>query len=131
MDEEYFDKEDFLQKVYPILADGYPAHQGQLKLHNSPARFRTLACGARWGKTTAAAAEIMAAMASEPDIYWCVGPIYRTSNVIFKKILWGWMQFRPKLVEKYSESEKYLRLISGAECYGMSADNPASLLSVG
>lgn len=131
MEEADFNKEDFLQKVYPILADGYPAHSGQLKLHNSPARFRTLACGARWGKTTAAAAEIMAAMASDPDIYWCVGPIYRTSNVIFKKILWGWMQFRPKLVEKYSESEKYLRLKTGAECYGMSADNPASLLSVG
>ena len=109
----------------------YKPHAGQVNLHRSCARFRILACGARWGKTTAAAYEICAAMLDQPDTYWCVGPIYSIANVIFKKILHIWLNNRPDFVEKYSESERYIKLINGAECHGKTADNPASLLAVG
>lgn len=62
-----------------IFADlGYVPHAGQLEVHRSKALRRVLACGVRWGKSTCAAMEAIAAALEprEASLGWFVGPTY-------------------------------------------------------
>jgi hypothetical protein len=56
----------------------YTPHPGQLLVHRSRARFRVLACGTRWGKSTCAAMEAVAALLEprERAVGWLVAPTY-------------------------------------------------------
>jgi len=120
-----FDKLAFFDAI------GYQPHPGQMKLHLATARYRILACGSRWGKSTAASREAMAAMMKPDSLGWVVGPTYDLASIVFREIMYGWLKARPDFVEDYSETRGYMRLINGAECYAKSADNPASLLGRG
>ena len=55
----------------------YEPHSGQMEFHKSQARIRVLACGRRWGKTTAAVVEALLMSLSEPGTRgWVVAPSY-------------------------------------------------------
>ena len=67
----------------------YEPHAGQMLVHRSRARKRVLACGVRWGKSTLAAMEAIAA-AMEPresSIGWVAAPTYDLSKRIFDIIV--------------------------------------------
>jgi len=110
---------------------GYIPHRKQLQLHSTDKRYRILACGARWGKSLCASKEAMFAMLYPESLGWVVAPTYDLSNVIFRLVLLGWFRARPDMIENYSETRQHIKLINGAECYGKSADNVASLLGRG
>lgn len=53
---------------------GYEPHAGQIDFHESPARFKTLTCGRRLGKTISGVRDI-GPLVYLPDAYiWIVGP---------------------------------------------------------
>jgi len=58
-------------------------HPGQLEVHNSPARFKVLAAGRRWGKTRLSVNEALSVAINGGHAWW-VAPTYKTSNV-------GWL----------------------------------------
>ena len=67
---------------------GYQPHSGQWRVHRSTATRRILACGVRWGKTTCAAMEGLAA-ALEPatrSVGWVVAPTYDLADRVFREI---------------------------------------------
>src|SRR6266850_3352865 len=68
---------------------GYEPHPGQLEVHRSAKKRRVLACGVRWGKSWAAAAEGLAA-AMEPrerSIGWVVAPTLDLAERVFNQIV--------------------------------------------
>ena len=51
-----------LEKTELFRFVGYEPHEGQLEVHLSKAPRRVLACASRWGKSTCAAMEAVAAL---------------------------------------------------------------------
>ena len=122
----------------------YNPHPGQQLFHDSKARFRALACGARWGKERCCVPEminVISRQANEPDRpsrnlvpnihWWAVGPTYALTKQLWMELKF----FTPgKLIENINETEKYIRW---RKCYGgaliemKSARKPEELVSVG
>lgn len=78
-------------KEYVFSKIGYKPHsKEQLAIHNSTARFRTLACGRRYGKTTFGAREMEAAILDpeKAGYYWIVGPNYVQGEKEFRIIFY-------------------------------------------
>lgn len=91
---------DAERKQYIFDQVGYKPHsKKQSNIHFSDARFKILACGRRYGKTTFGGKELTAALCDPEEIgyYWIVGPKYSTGEKEFrivwddviKKLKWG------------------------------------------
>lgn len=66
---------------------GYEPHSPkQAHIHESPARFKALACGRRYGKTTFGGNDLTVAMMDHlhPGHYWIVGPKYTLGEKEFR-----------------------------------------------
>mgnify|MGYP000722087285 CR=1 FL=1 len=116
---------------------GYEPHEGQKPIHESRAPRRVVACGVRWGKTTLAAMEGLAA-AMEPmtrSVGWVVAPTYDLADKVFREILFMAHRKLPHRIVKIQENQKriVLRNAGGgeSEIRAKSADNPVSLLGEG
>ena len=104
-----------------------PLHEGQLAVWNSPARFKVLCCGRRWGKTMLGALECIATAVKGGHAWW-VGPSYPVAGI-------GWRQIK-KLAAQIdgavkNEVERRVTLPGGGWAQVKSADNPDSLRGEG
>lgn len=115
----------------------YEPHPGQWEIHRSAAPRRVVACGVRWGKTTCAAMEGLAA-ALEPkerSIGWVVAPTYDLADRVYREIQLAVVQHLSHRVVSIKDSEKRLiiRNLAGgtSEIKAKTADNPVSLLGEG
>jgi phage terminase large subunit-like protein len=102
-------------------------HPGQLEVHNSPARFKVLAAGRRWGKTRLGVNECLD-VAAQGGRAWWVSPSYKTSEV-------GWRPLR-QITRKIPNAEvrlvdRMVTLPGGGFVAVRSADNPDSLRGEG
>jgi hypothetical protein len=121
-----------------IFADlNYEPHPGQKEIHDSTASRRIVACGVRWGKTTCAAMEGLAA-ALEPrerSVGWIVAPTYDLADRVYREIQLAAVQYIKHRVISIKEGERrlILRNLAGgtSEIRAKSADNPVSLLGEG
>lgn len=116
---------------------GYVPHPGQFEVHRSTAARRVLSCGSRWGKSTAAAGEALAA-AMEPrqrSMGWVVAPTYDLADKVFREIvIIAAEKLRHRMATlKENEKRLVLRNLAGglSELRAKSADNPTSLLGEG
>jgi len=68
---------------------GYQPHPAQWEVHRSKAPRRVLACGCRFGKSLAAAAEgIAAAMQPRPrSMGWVVAPTFELCDKVYREIV--------------------------------------------
>jgi Terminase large subunit, T4likevirus-type, N-terminal len=116
---------------------GYEPHPGQALVHRSRATRRVLACGVRWGKTTAAAMETVAALLEprEQALGWVVGPTYEHSERIFEKVasvMEKHLAHRIRRLDRRGHQLVIHNLSGGlSELQAKSADNSASLLGDG
>ncbi len=116
---------------------GYAPHAGQVQIHRSTARRRIVACGVRWGKTLAAAAEGIAAamMPAGRSCGWVCAPTYDLADRVFREIVVLTAEhLRHRIVTlKEHDRRLVLRNLGGglSEIRGKSADNPVSLLGEG
>ena len=113
-----------------IVKIPYTPHIGQALLHKDNHRFKTIACGRRWGKTIFAVNEIIKQCILEPGQYWYLAPTYKQAKLI------AWEMFKKYaisdlLAKKPNESELNLEIVNGAVIRLMGADNPDSLRGVG
>jgi len=68
--QQYLEKQDLRLKLYA-------PHDGQKKLHMSPARFRIACAGRRWGKTIGCVNELIKYSWEHPELPgWWVAPTY-------------------------------------------------------
>ncbi len=97
----------------------------QLEVFRSPARFRILAAGRRFGKTHLALAEMLHASQTGRRNIWYVGPSYRQA----KRIVWKRLKTvtRPFWAKPPSETELRIETVSGSTITVCGADNPESL----
>jgi hypothetical protein len=113
---------------------GYTPHRGQVLVHKSTARRRTLACGTRWGKSKCASMEAMAALMEprERALIWLVAPTYDLVQRIMQPVVLAMHTKLAHHVHKYDPRQQRLWVINIAggisELRGKSADQPVSLL---
>lgn len=115
---------------------GYEPHEGQLRLHESTARIRVLACGARWGKTEAALVELLG-MALEPGgdrLAWIVAPGFAVVDSLLSRLVATLNRGMPHRLIEWTASRHRLvvRDLGGTDVVieGRSSEKPASLLGV-
>ncbi len=101
-------------------------HAGQQAILNSPARFRVVACGRRWGKTETGKTAALE-MARRGGVVWWVMPSYSMAADVWrdlKGVLHGTWQ------EK-SEQQRQIILSGGGLLRVRSGDDPDSLRGSG
>lgn len=101
-------------------------HKGQAIVARSPARFRVICAGRRWGKTRGSAVELLRAAMSKPKaLVWYVAPSYTMA----RDIMWDQLvDLVPKrLVKKKNETKLSMKLINGSVIHLKGADKPDSL----
>ncbi len=98
----------------------YRPHKGQLRIHNSKARFRVVACGRRFGKTLMACNEIVK-FALEHRNATCawVAPSYRQSKIAYRLI----RRAMREVITYKSDSELRIEFKSGSSITFYSSDN--------
>ena len=120
------------RRLFQSLA--YHPHPGQLLVHRSRARFRVLACGARWGKSTCAGMEAIAALFEPRDraVGWLVAPTYDVCQRIFMRLCAVITEkLGHRVIEVSSREQKIVVTNLGggtSELRCKSADHPAGLL---
>ncbi len=109
-----------------IQIDAMP-HPGQAAVHHSPARFKVLDCGRRWGKTRLGVMECLDVAAKRGRAWW-VAPSYKMSEV-------GWRPLRRLAAQipgaEVRKVDRQVLLPGGGEVSVRSADNPDSLRGEG
>jgi len=110
---------------------GYQPHPKQRLFHDSNARFRVAICGVRWGKSLAAAAEVIAELVKPNKRIWIVGPTYDLGEKEFRYV-WEWYFKKLKLpaVEanyKVKQGKMLIRTPLNSSVEVRSAQHPKSL----
>lgn len=116
-------------RLFTLL--GYQPHHGQRVFHESPARFKVLVAGARFGKSLAAAREVLAWLAIPGSRGWIVAPSYRLGEKEFRylaadvRTLFGGAA---KITDGGIHRPSAIIVSEGGEAHVLSAANPESLL---
>ena len=109
---------------------GIELHEKQQMIHDSPARFKVVKCGRRFGKTVLELFELLQAAGGTPGgVYWYVAPTYGQA----KEIAWSLLKrITPKqlLKKNPSESELSIELWNEAIIKLKGSDYPESLKGV-
>lgn len=108
-------------------------HDKQLEIFEHPGRFKIVACGRRFGKTTLAAYMVVLHALETPNARaWIISPTFSQSQIMWemvKHILQN--KALKKYVREIKIGEKYVELINGARIHSKSGDNPDSLRGEG
>ncbi len=103
-------------------------HEGQATVLDCPARFRVLACGRRWGKSTLALHAVAAAAEQPGARIWYVAPTFRMVDL-------HWRNLKRALPHGFagevSETDRRIVCPNGAEIDFRSAANPDHLRGAG
>ena len=115
----------------------YFPHKGQWKAHNSPAKFKCIVCGRRWGKSTFAAGELAAhmMMPGEVKMYWNLAPVGETALKVYRMARFMFLKHYPEIVLDDREHKKILvvRNLGGgvSQLHAKSGESPDSLIGEG
>ena len=96
-------------------------HPGQVVVQQHPARFKTVMCGRRWGKTAYGIREMCdAALAGQPVGYFA--PTYKYVLEVWRELL---ERLRPVVVRSHDQ-DKRIELATGGviEVWTMDGENP-------
>ncbi len=107
-------------------------HKGQKLVMNSPARFRVIVAGRRWGKTQVSKISLLLAAASkQKQLVWYVAPTYQMARDIL------WEDLKDSVPKKWiakngiNETRMTIKLVNGSRIALKGADKPDSLRGVG
>jgi hypothetical protein len=101
-------------------------HSQQGEVFDSPARYRVVASGRRWGKTTLGCAVLADSLVRKPHKYWYLAPELKQARDIAWRML---LQTLPRSwwARKPNESRLEVELRNGSSIGLVGADNPDSL----
>ena len=116
------------QRELTIEADLHPA---QVEVWLSPARFRVVACGRRFGKTFLASLEILTyAIEHTGSVCWWVAPVHDQADIAFRMVL-GAMSPGMLALCNVNLTKKTITLWHGARIVFKSADQDKNLRGEG
>lgn len=132
----------FLSKAGYYDQIGYDPHPGQELIHYTPARFKVVSNGRRWGKTLFGAREaepncfVPSHITGEPQLGWVVGPQYTDADKEFGLIYdslrkLGVDRDSIKFVRNVDSGNLHIKTNWGFELIGKSAAKPESLVGDG
>lgn len=101
-----------------------PLHPGQALVEASPARFKVVVCGRRWGKTTYGVRTCIKYAMLTGQLYFWVGPSYKVANTGWK-MLKSFARAIPGA--EIREADKSVVLPNGGQVDVRSAVDPDSL----
>ena len=104
-------------------------HPKQAEVFNSPARFRVLVSGRRFGKTRLSVVELIRAAKKPNSIVWYICPSYRMA----RQIAWQMLQdaIPKRWIKKLHDTRLEIQLINGSVIALKGSDNPDALRGVG
>lgn len=106
----------------------YAPHAGQLRIHESRARFRVVACGRRWGKTLCATNDLArAALEKANTEYAWVSPWFRQAKIVYRLMR---SALFPVTARK-SDAELRIEFTNGSTIQFFSAENPDAIRGYG
>jgi hypothetical protein len=107
-------------------------HPGQLEVFNSPAQFKVLCAGRRFGKTTLTAwIVLLDALAHPGGVYWIISPVYPQTKILWRMIRKILLTFPQGYVTRIMEGELFIELSNGSTIWAKSGDNPTALRGEG
>lgn len=120
------------RKIFELM--GYSPHAGQIPIHESTQKIRTVCCGRRFGKSKLAAAEAVVCALLGGGV-WCVAPDYELSSIVFDEALAfvtqsglaGQLAAEPRT----ARGRQMMVFKSGGWILGKSSHKPRSLLGRG
>lgn len=101
-------------------------HKFQKIVHDSPARFKVVVAGRRWGKTAFSRIQIILfALRKKKALVWYVAPTYAMA----RDIMWGALidALPPEFIAKKNETQLTVVLKNGSVIQCKGADKPDSL----
>lgn len=104
-------------------------HPSQMEIFNSPARFKVVAAGRRFGKSRLAALVLLikALQSPEKDVFY-VAPTFQQA----KDILWSLLkELGAEVIAQAHENTAVLTLINGRRIFLKGSDRPDTLRGVG
>jgi len=104
-------------------------HPKQSEIWRSPARFKVIRCGRRFGKSYLSATLIIAKALESKGDYWFIAPTYKQAKEIAWRMITELMP--PAAIGKKNETELSMDLKNGSRIVLKGADNPDSLRGVG
>jgi phage terminase large subunit-like protein len=117
-------------------------HPGQMAIHMSPARFRVVAAGRRFGKSHYAALELIIhalmdvnehgqKLTQEAGVYYVAPTFDQAKRIMWPKIreLAGFER-QGGLIRRENVNDGWIELVSGRRIYIRGADNPDSLRGI-
>ncbi len=123
-----------LDKAAIFRAIGSTPHAGQMPGHRSRARFRVVCCGTRFGKTTLAVAEAVAALLTprKHSIGWTIAPTLDLARLVFDRVAAEFQAHFAHRIKELSLRDQRLVIVNLggglSELRGKTTENPASLL---
>lgn len=124
----------FEQKMKIFGLIGYEPHEGQLPIHRSNARIRTVCCGRRFGKSKLAAAEAVVCAVLGGGA-WAVAPDYDLSTIVFDEamafVTQSELASQLAAEPRTSKGRQMMVFKSGGWILGKSSHKPRSLLGRG
>lgn len=131
-----------LDKRLYYEAIGYHPHKGQRSLHYTPARFKVVRCGRRWGKTYFGAKEaepntfVPCPITGEPQLGWIVGPQYTDTEKEFRLVFdslrkLGVDRESIRFINNRENGSMHIKTNWGFELVGKSAQHPETLVGEG
>ncbi len=115
------------EKAKPARRVIHPLRRDQIAIAGHPARFKVVACGRRWGKTSMGLRMAQLAVSKWQRDVWWVAPSY---SLAFHPWLMLKAAFRDQWEIKL-EAERYIELPEGGSVTVKTADNPDLLRGVG
>lgn len=112
----------------------YTPHENQKKILETPARFKVVVCGRRFGKTTFAINSMfIEALMKENGTYWYVAPTYRQAKQIAWRMLFDLYRNNDSKLffKRPNESQLQMIMKNGSYIELKGADNEDSLRGVG
>lgn len=110
-----------------------PLHSGHIDVINDPARFKTLACGRRWGKTLLTSLMALAVLMQMNRRVWIVAPDYSLCEKVFRE-LYNILVNQLKIIvpgktgrARNQKGDYYLETPWGSVLEAKSMENPDSL----
>ena len=103
-----------------------PLHSGQVDIDESPARFKVVICGRRFGKTTLGIHTCVKNVLTTGGVYLWIGPNYPEITI---SRAWPTLKFLASQIPgcEPRESDRCVIFPNGGEIWIKSADNPESL----
>lgn len=104
-------------------------HKGQAEVATSPARFKVITAGRRWGKSVLSRMQVLKWATEQQGDYWIVSPTFAMGKDIHWKQ--GFLNEVPReWIEKKNEAELEITLKNGSRIALKSSENPDRLRGV-